>query len=166
MRNPRCLYDWLGRMTGKGCPCRVMLSVATRWPVRISMAVIPHFFKFISMPAHSKYPATFETRIAIAGMASGPSVCSGVSSARPLEPVGAMFPCSVQPRLESRTTACTGSNVVLKIRGLGWAPCATPRLSTHAALRPNLLAMTRKEPVYIRRNNAISAGGKPLASRI
>jgi hypothetical protein len=76
-----------------------------------------------------------------------------------------MFPSNVQPRRDSRMAACTGSNIVPNIRGLGGEPCATPRLSMHAALLPNLLTMTRKEPLYIRRNTVISSWGKPFALR-
>ncbi len=46
-------------------------------------------------------------------MASGPSVCKVESSAKPLEPVGAILPFNVQPRLQARTNACTGSNAFL-----------------------------------------------------
>ena len=99
-------------------------------------------------------------------MASGPSACNGESSANPLEPVGSMFPCKVQPLLPARTMVCTGSNVMLKILGLGGAPCATPRHRIHTAVLPNKLTMTRKEPVYILRNKLISSTGKPLASRM
>ena len=74
IRNPRCLCAWLGGMAWKGTPCKVMLSVATSWPVFLSMAVISLFSIFTSMPDHSMMAAAFGTMIAIAGTASGPSV--------------------------------------------------------------------------------------------
>ena len=55
----------------------------------------------------------------IAGTATGPSVCRGESSANPLEPVGSVPPCSVQPRLQSLTMECIGSIVVPDHRA-GW----------------------------------------------
>jgi hypothetical protein len=100
------------------------------------------------------------------GANSQMSVCRGESSAKPLEPVGSMLPCNVQPRLQSLMMEWNGSNTRVKVGGLGGAPWGIPLLSTHIALRPNWFDMTKKEPVYIRRNRATSSAGNPLASRI
>jgi hypothetical protein len=59
-----------------------------------------------------------------------------------------------------------GLNTTLYIRGLGCAPCIAPRDSIQAALSPNWFFMTRKDPVYILRRRAISAAGKPQASKM
>ena len=166
IRTPRCLIGSSGERAAKGSPLRVMLSVAILFPVFMSTPTILDFLVCTSWPVHSRTGHTAWTRLLIAGTASGPSVFTTVSSANTLAPEGSISSAAVHLRFRNLMRTWIGLNTTLYIRGLGCAPCIAPRESIQAALFPNLFFMTRKDPVYILRRSAISAAGKPQASKM
>ncbi len=58
-----------------------------------------------------------------------------------------MSSVAVHQRFKNLMSTWIGLNTTPYIRGLGCAPCITARDNMQAALFPNLLFMTRKDPV-------------------
>jgi hypothetical protein len=58
----------------------------------------PDFPRLISIPAQCRQSTAGGAMTAIAGIVSGPSVCSVESSAKTSDPVRVMLPCRDHPR--------------------------------------------------------------------